>query len=254
MVTAAQMDVVCRASTTGRSSTPCFSLFDRSPHAWAAVDRWAAADEEFVKRAGFALLWSLASGHDRTAPDGRFAAGLALIQRTGGDGRRLVRQGDRHGVAGRRQAPPGAAGRARAVAERMAASDDPATRRIGRPRSGCPGPDRPERASRPRADPCGQRPGSDFGRGRRWSTRSAISTRSWAIESQCAHGHGLVVQRVEVDGHAERRAELVLPAVAAADGLGLVVVAHPVRLERGQHLVGQACSSGFFDSGSTATL
>ena len=41
---------------------------------------------------------------------------------------------------------------------------------------------------------------------------------------------GAVVERVEVDGDAERRAELVLAAVAPADGLGLVVVAHEVRL------------------------
>ena len=43
--------------------------------------------------------------------------------------------------------------------------------------------------------------------------------------------HRPVLQGVEVNGHAERCADLVLAAVAAADGLGLVVVAHPVRLQ-----------------------
>lgn len=41
----------------------CFNLFDRSPHAWARVTQWSGSEDEFVKRAGFALLWSL-SVHD----------------------------------------------------------------------------------------------------------------------------------------------------------------------------------------------
>ncbi|MBK5331772.1 MAG: DNA alkylation repair protein, partial [Ilumatobacteraceae bacterium] len=40
--------------------TVCFNLFDRTAHAWSKVDQWATSDREFVKRAGFALLWSLA--------------------------------------------------------------------------------------------------------------------------------------------------------------------------------------------------
>jgi 3-methyladenine DNA glycosylase AlkD len=133
VVTAAQMDAWCADfDNWAIVDTVCFSLFDRSPHAWAAVDRWASADEEFAKRAGFALLWSLAN-HDRTAPDGRFAAGLALIERTGGDGRHLVDKaiGMALRAVGKRR--PTLRDEALAVAERMAASDDPATRRIGRP-------------------------------------------------------------------------------------------------------------------------
>src|SRR5665647_3176839 len=49
-----------------------------------------------------------------------------------------------------------------------------------------------------------------------------------------ADRHGLVVEGVEVDGHAERRADLVLTAVAATDGLGLVVVDVPDRTELGR--------------------
>ena len=59
VVTAAQMDAWCADfDNWAIVDTVCFSLFDRSPHAWAAVDRWASADEEFAKRAGFALLRS----------------------------------------------------------------------------------------------------------------------------------------------------------------------------------------------------
>src|SRR3990170_2975864 len=43
-----------------------------------------------------------------------------------------------------------------------------------------------------------------------------------------AHCHGLVVERVEVDGDAERRADLVLPAVAPTDCSGIVEVDVPV--------------------------
>src|ERR1700761_9719139 len=41
------------------------------------------------------------------------------------------------------------------------------------------------------------------------------------------HGHGLVLEGVEVDGDAVRGADLVLAAVAAADGTGVVEVGVP---------------------------
>src|SRR3954453_7158609 len=45
-----------------------------------------------------------------------------------------------------------------------------------------------------------------------------------------AHGHRIVFHRLEVDGDAVRRTDLVLAAIAATDRLGLVVFAHEVRL------------------------
>src|SRR6185312_14218978 len=39
-----------------------------------------------------------------------------------------------------------------------------------------------------------------------------------------SHGHGVILERVEVDGHRERRADLVLPAIAAADRARVVEV------------------------------
>src|SRR3954462_4434813 len=48
-----------------------------------------------------------------------------------------------------------------------------------------------------------------------------------------AHGDGLIMQRVEVDGHAERRADLVLAAVAPADGARVVEVDVPVVAQHG---------------------
>ena len=65
--------------------TACFKLFDRAPHAWEQAQRWAVSPKEFVKRAGFALMASLA-GHDKTASDARFIALLPLIERGAADG------------------------------------------------------------------------------------------------------------------------------------------------------------------------
>src|SRR5581483_9714859 len=54
-----------------------------------------------------------------------------------------------------------------------------------------------------------------------------------------ADRHLPVVERLEVDGDAKRRADLVLAAVAAADRLGLVVRQHEVRPQRCRDLAGQ---------------
>ena len=43
-----------------------------------------------------------------------------------------------------------------------------------------------------------------------------------------ANRHGLVIKSVEVDGDAQRGADLVLSTIAAADRTGFVVVDHPV--------------------------
>ncbi|EOD65990.1 putative transcriptional regulator [Amycolatopsis vancoresmycina DSM 44592] len=52
-----------------------------------------------------------------------------------------------------------------------------------------------------------------------------------------AHRHGLVLERVEVDRDAVRRADLVLAAVAAADRLGVVEVDVPVLAQGGRDLL-----------------
>ncbi len=113
----------------------CFNLFDRTgPLAWEAVDRWAAAseeDEEMVKRAAFSLLWGLAR-HDRSVDDEAFLPALALIEATAGDGRHLVDKAIDMALRAIGRSRSGVAAEARAVADRLAASDDPARRRIGR--------------------------------------------------------------------------------------------------------------------------
>ncbi len=69
----------------------CFNLFDRTPYAWKKVKQWSGSTEEFVKRTGFALLWSL-SEHDERAGDEAFLTGLELIEHAADDERNLVKK------------------------------------------------------------------------------------------------------------------------------------------------------------------
>ena len=92
-VTPAQMDRWCRDfDNWGICDTVCFKLFDRTPHALAKVTKWSASKEEFVRRAAFALLASLAL-HDKTSPDASFLKTLPMIERAATDGRNFVKKG-----------------------------------------------------------------------------------------------------------------------------------------------------------------
>jgi 3-methyladenine DNA glycosylase AlkD len=66
-------------------------LFDRTPLAWTKAVAWAGRPEEFVKRAGFALMAGLAV-HDKAAGDEAFAALLQLVEREAFDERNFVRK------------------------------------------------------------------------------------------------------------------------------------------------------------------
>lgn len=133
LLTAAQMDAWCHDfDSWAIVDSICFHLFDRTgPLAWAAVDRWADDDREMVKRAAFSLLWGLAR-HDRTVDDAAFGPGLVLVERRAGDGRPLVDKAVDMALRAVGRSRPGVAAEALAVAERLAASDEPARRRIGR--------------------------------------------------------------------------------------------------------------------------
>jgi 3-methyladenine DNA glycosylase AlkD len=67
------------------------SLFDRTPHAWSLAPAWAERDEEWVRRAGFALMAGLAV-HDRSASDAAFLELLAAIERGAFDERNFVKK------------------------------------------------------------------------------------------------------------------------------------------------------------------
>jgi 3-methyladenine DNA glycosylase AlkD len=91
-VTAAQMDRWCHGfGNWAVCDTVCFALFDRTPHAWAKVHKWAGRTAEYEKRAAFALLWAL-TVHDKRASDDRFRDGLALIRKAADDERHFVKK------------------------------------------------------------------------------------------------------------------------------------------------------------------
>jgi 3-methyladenine DNA glycosylase AlkD len=92
MVTGAQMDRWARDfNSWAICDTVCFHLFDRTPFAWEKVAQWAAEPDEFVRRAGYALLWALSS-HDKTASDAQFVQALGLIEHAEPDSRPLIKK------------------------------------------------------------------------------------------------------------------------------------------------------------------
>jgi 3-methyladenine DNA glycosylase AlkD len=131
-VTPAQMDRWCRDfDNWGICDTLCFHLFDRTPHAWAKVEQWSGRPEEFVKRAAFALLASLAL-HDKKCSDEPFLESLGWIERAADDERNFVKKGVNWALrtVGRRNAALHDA--AVALSRRLIASPEAAARWVGR--------------------------------------------------------------------------------------------------------------------------
>ena len=69
----------------------CENLFHKTPFAFGKVSTWSARREEYVKRAAFSLLASLAA-HDQSSPDSEFLRFLPVVVREAGDERPLVRK------------------------------------------------------------------------------------------------------------------------------------------------------------------
>lgn len=69
----------------------CGSAFLTSPLAWRKVQAWASHRDEFVRRAAFALLATLAV-HDQQASDDDFVAALSWIEAAADDERNFVKK------------------------------------------------------------------------------------------------------------------------------------------------------------------
>lgn len=69
----------------------CSNLFIQTPFAMEKVHAWAAREEEFVRRAAFAMLAALAV-HSRTMEDADFRAVLPLLDAAADDERNFVRK------------------------------------------------------------------------------------------------------------------------------------------------------------------
>jgi 3-methyladenine DNA glycosylase AlkD len=131
-VTPAQMDRWSRDfDNWGICDTLCFHLFDKTPYAWAKVAQWSDNRHEFVKRAAFALLASLAL-HDKRADDESFARCLPFVERAAVDERNFVKKGVSWALRliGRRNRALNAA--AVDVARRLSASSEAAARWVGK--------------------------------------------------------------------------------------------------------------------------
>jgi 3-methyladenine DNA glycosylase AlkD len=107
----------------GIVDTVCFKLFDQVPHAFAKIEAWTGLNDEFGRRAGFALLACTAL-HGKGA-DADFIRGLALIEACATDERNFVKKGVNwalRAIGGKKS--PALRAAARETAARLAASSD----------------------------------------------------------------------------------------------------------------------------------
>ncbi len=71
--------------------TACFSLLDQTPYRWDKVHLWAPDEREFMRRAGFAMIWAL-SVHDTATADQVFIDTFPLMREAATDPRPLVKK------------------------------------------------------------------------------------------------------------------------------------------------------------------
>lgn len=131
-VTSAQMDRWMRAfDSWDVCDQVCANLFDRTPFAWEKAVAWSRREPEFERRAGFALMASLAR-HAKDAPDARFRAFFPAIRAGATDERNYVWKAVSWAL--REVGKRGGALQAAAVkeAEALVALPDRTARRIGR--------------------------------------------------------------------------------------------------------------------------
>jgi 3-methyladenine DNA glycosylase AlkD len=69
----------------------CSNLFDKTGFAYKKATAWSGRSEEYVKRAGYAMMAALAV-HDKDAKDRAFEAFLPLIKRGSTDDRNFVKK------------------------------------------------------------------------------------------------------------------------------------------------------------------
>ena len=107
------------------------NLFRYTSYAYGKVREYAASDEEFTRRAGFALLATLAVG-DKRASDDDFRAFLPLIERGAEDSRVRIGKAVNWALRQIGKRSRGLYPDALALARRLAAKEGAAARRIGR--------------------------------------------------------------------------------------------------------------------------
>lgn len=92
MVTEAQMEEwVIEFDSWDVCDQCCMNLFRKTPFAYKKAFEWSMRDEEFVKRAAFALIATLAV-HDKKADDSKFEQFFSIILRESSDNRNFVKK------------------------------------------------------------------------------------------------------------------------------------------------------------------
>ncbi len=92
-VTLKEMDAWCKdLDNWAICDTACFKLWDQVPHAWEKVPVWAKSEQEFIKRAAFALLACL-SLHRNDADPKALKKFLPLVKKAASDERNFVKKG-----------------------------------------------------------------------------------------------------------------------------------------------------------------
>ncbi|GAK52628.1 hypothetical protein U14_03880 [Candidatus Moduliflexus flocculans] len=95
--TKAQMHAWAQTFSSWDVTDQCaINLFRKTPDAYEMVEIWAQQKAEFVKRAGFALMATLAV-HDKKAEDSTFSAFFPLIEEAASDSRNFVKHAARNG-------------------------------------------------------------------------------------------------------------------------------------------------------------
>ena len=108
----------------------CLALFEKTPAAYEKALEWSAKKQEFVKRAGFAMMAVIAV-HDKKAPDSSFIPFLRRIERESGDDRNFVRKAVNWALRQIGKRNTSLRHRAVAVARKLTESDSPAARWSG---------------------------------------------------------------------------------------------------------------------------
>jgi len=111
--------------------TVCFKLFDQVPYAFDKIDAWSKLNDEFGRRAAFALLACAALHGAGTEAD--FLERLPLIEAAATDDRNFVKKAvswSLRAVGGKKS--PRLRKEARELAKKLAASTDKTARWIGK--------------------------------------------------------------------------------------------------------------------------
>ena len=109
----------------------CMNLFDRHPLAYKKAIEWSRREEEFVKRAGFALMAVLA-WHDKTADDVAFEPFFERMQVGARDERNFVKKAVNWALRQIAKQRPGLADRCIQLARELAESESSSARWVGK--------------------------------------------------------------------------------------------------------------------------